>query len=539
MNNEESKHEEDLVISSKFPPMTDVSGIVLAKRALLKGTLIDVVHTCIEEPIDNDFNEIIEKLIDHRIIIKNFDDSMDKEELNETFKNYIKDGLERLEETNPNYKTITTRSWGVPPVFLALEYKLKHPETEWTAEYSDPIIVNIDNKRRSSKFKLEDNEYIERINSEIDKLNEKLSKEGTKFKIENIRKDEGLFLLCEYLGYIFADKVRFTNENQREIMLSQFPYDVKDLVMKKSEINPHPTLDEEYYHIKEVDYEVEDDCINIGYFGTYFGKRNFEAIFYAIENLNDELKNKIKLHLFISNGDNLKTLTNNISVSKNLKINEKVPLLEFLNLSTKFDILLVNDTETEGKFKINPYRPSKIADYIGSKKDIWGICEKGSIMSSLEEIKYKSYINDFYSTKLAMNQIVKDFSYKLNLNADLTSNEKSENKERLDDYFLKHYNKKFDDASEEEILEIIDENNFLIRRVNHLNHLFNGTTGRSLFLHEARKLQNKNKSLLNKNKKLKKENKKLAKENKKIKKDLKYLKTNKGTLKYHIKKIVK
>ena len=138
-----------------------------------------------------------------------------------------------------------------------------------------------------------------------------------------------------------------------------------------------------------------------------------------------------------------------------------------------------------------------------------------------------------------MNQIVKDFSYKLNLNADLTSNEKSENKERLDDYFLKHYNKKFDDASEEEILEIIDENNFLIRRVNHLNHLFNGTTGRSLFLHEARKLQNKNKSLLNKNKKLKKENKKLAKENKKIKKDLKYLKTNKGTLKYHIKKIVK
>ena len=57
MNNEESKHAEDLVISSKFPPMTDVSGIVLAKRALLKGTLIDVVHTCIEEPIDNDFNE--------------------------------------------------------------------------------------------------------------------------------------------------------------------------------------------------------------------------------------------------------------------------------------------------------------------------------------------------------------------------------------------------------------------------------------------------------------------------------------------------
>ena len=128
MNNEESKHAEDLVISSKLPPMTDVSGIVLAKRALLKGTLIDVVHTCIEEPIDNDFNEIIEKLIDHRIIIKNFDDSMDKEELNETFKNYIKDGLERLEETNPNYKTITTDTYLIMPGQFVLATTMEYFE---------------------------------------------------------------------------------------------------------------------------------------------------------------------------------------------------------------------------------------------------------------------------------------------------------------------------------------------------------------------------------------------------------------------------
>ena len=539
MNNEESKHSEDLIISFKFPPMTDVSGIVLAKRALLKGKPIDVVHTCIEEPIDDDFNDIIEKLINHRIMIKNFEAGTGKKELNETFKNYIKEGLKKLEETNPSYKTITTRSWGVQPNFLALEYKLKHPETEWTAEFSDPIIFDVDNNLRDVNFKLDDEEYFKKINSEIDKANEKLSEDKSNLKFEHISKDNNINFLCEYLGYIFADKVRFTNENQREIMLSQFPYDIKDFVMEKSEISPHPTLDEEYYYIKKIDYEIEDDCINIGYFGTYFGKRNFEPIFYAIENLDEEIKNKIKFHLFTKNGDNLKTLTNNLSVSDNIVINEKVPLLEFLNLSTKFDILLVNDTETKGIFKVNPYRPSKIADYIGSKKDIWGICEKDSIMDSLKEIKYKSYINDFHSTKLTMNQIVKDFSYKLNLNAGLTNNDESENKEKLDDYFLKHYNKKFEDVSEEEILEIIDENSFLIRRVNHLNHLFNETAGRSLFFHEARKLQNKNRKLLNKNKKLKKDNEKLKKENKKLKKELKYLKTNKGTLKYHIKKIVK
>ena len=539
MNDEGPKHADDLYISLKFPPMTDVSGIVLAKIALLNGKPIDVVHNYIEEPVDDDFNEIIEKLINHRIIIKNFELTTNKKALNKSFNKYIKEGMEKLEETNPNYKTITTRSWGIQPNFLALEYKLKHPETEWIAEFSDPIIFDINNKRRNVNISPDEEEYVKKINAEIDKINEKISEDGEDFQFEKLNKEDDIYLLCEYLAYIFADKVRFTNENQREVMLSQFPYDVKDFVMKKSEIFPHPTLDEEYYHIKEIDYEVEEDCINIGYFGTYFGKRNFEPIFYAIESLDDEIKNKIKLHLFIMYGDNLKSLTNNLSVSENIKVNEKVSLLEFLNLCTKFDILLVNDTETKETFKINPYRPSKIADYIGSKKDIWGICEKGSVMSSLEEIKYKSYINDFHSAKLVMNQIVNDFSSKLNLSQNLTSNEKSQNKEKLDDYFLKHYNKKFDEVTEEEILEIIDENNFLIGRVNLLNHLFNGVTGRSLFPHEAERLQRKNKKLEGKTKKLEGENKKLKINNKKLKKDLKYLKTNKGSIKYHLKKIIK
>ena len=93
--------------------------------------------------------------------------------------------------------------------------------------------------------------------------------------------------------------------------------------------------------------------------------------------------------------------------------------------------------------------------------------------------------------------------------------------------------------TEEEILEIIDENNFLIGRVNLLNHLFNGVTGRSLFPHEAERLQRKNKKLEGKTKKLEGENKKLKRNNKKLKKDLKYLKTNKGSIKYHLKKIIK
>ena len=51
--------------------------------------------------------------------------------------------------------------------------------------------------------------------------------------LPHINPDDGLYLLGEYLPYVFADKIRFTNHNQREIMLSEFPYNIKNFVMEK------------------------------------------------------------------------------------------------------------------------------------------------------------------------------------------------------------------------------------------------------------------------------------------------------------------
>ena len=71
--------------------------------------------------------------------------------------------------------------------------------------------------------------------------------------------------------------------------------------------------------------------------------------------------------------------------------------MEFLNLTTKFDVLLVEDSD-KGNFKLNPYLPSKLSDYQGSDAAIWGICEEGSIMDSLN-LDYKSKLNDIDSGK--------------------------------------------------------------------------------------------------------------------------------------------
>ena len=259
-------------------------------------------------------------------------------------------------------------------------------------------------------------------------------------------------------------------------MLSGFPYDIEDFVLEKAEIKIHPTLSEEYYHIKETDYEVDEECINLGYFGTYLAKRNFETLFYSMESLNDDLKHKVKLHLFISDdedGGNLKNVIKNLDIHKDIIINDKVPLFEFLNITTKLDVLIVNDSLTKSYFEKNPFLPSKYSDYLGSGNDIWAICEENSVLDSLD-IKYKSYIDDYKSSKETMHKIIED---KFNVKAKALSLEE----------------------------ELKEENNYLKLRVNYLNQIMLKNDAKAKdnqidkLKRENAKLKGKNSEILNSN----------------------------------------
>ncbi len=89
-------------------------------------------------------------------------------------------------------------------------------------------------------------------------------------------------------------------------------------------------------------------------------------------------------------------------------INPPVDYFEFLNLTTKMDVLLVEDSSIKGVYDINPFLPSKISDYKGSGSNIWAICDKNSIMDGMDDIKYKSYLNDINSSKRTINHIMSD-----------------------------------------------------------------------------------------------------------------------------------
>lgn len=395
---------EDLIITSRFPPMNDVSGIVLSKRIMEANKKVDTFQIKLNSNVkyDYDFNNLIEKYINKRIYLEKTAIPIALDDIIQ----FTKEAMVEIEKVDYEYKNITSRSWTIDSHFLALAYKLKHPNVCWTAEFSDPLLYDLNNKVRPSNSVIHNQVFLEKINKMIDTINNNKSID-LKEDLPHINPDDGLYLLGEYLPYVFADKIRFTNHNQREIMLSEFPYNIKNFVMEKSEVKHHPILPKKYYHVKESDYNIDNNFINFGYFGTYVGKRHLEYLFYAFEKLHPKIKKRIRIHFFTSNANFIKKLISDLSISESIIINNQVSLLEFLNLSTKLDILIVNDTPTKKDFKINPYLPSKLADYLGSGSDIWAICEEDSSMDKFK-LPYKSYLNDYKSSEDVLHQIIQD-----------------------------------------------------------------------------------------------------------------------------------
>lgn len=388
----------DLVISYFFPPRSETAGLVMAKRMISENIICDVIQGPGGD--DADIDSIVSDNIERRTVldIKGEVDSVD------FIREFVKRGMESIEK---DYDTVYSRAQILSNHFLALEYKLAHQESKWIAEFSDPLLLYIytGKVKDFTRAKLTDTAYISKINGAIESYN---NANSTSFEL--LDNPANTFRMAEYLTFIFADKIIFTNENQRSVMLDQYSDEIKKLVLDKSQIKPHPTLEYKYYQIKDYDINLDKDSINIAYFGSYFVIRHFESLFNAYEALNHKYKDKIKLYFFTPETELLKILTDGLEISQNIIFKKPINYLEFLNACTKFDILLINDSITKGNFKINPYLPSKLSDYLGCEGDIWAICEKESPTSKID-LKYMSYMDDYGSSADVLVNILKDYNY--------------------------------------------------------------------------------------------------------------------------------
>lgn len=376
----------ELVISYCFPPYVDTSAIVMAKRLRVSEKVCDVFYQDMSyiRKKNYELNYLIEDLIENRIEIKGKVSFGNWSDIKKFCENVYTKIIE-LEKGNRKYEVMYSRSLFIGSHLAAFRYKVYNPRVRWIAEFSDPILYDINSEIRSRP--VNDTEFLNEVKEmiNINNIDFKFTKE----------EENNIFFWSEYLPYIFADELVFTNENQLNYMVGNINNKyIKDNVIKKSRIEKQPKLERKFYYLQNSNYRLDNSKINFAYFGNLYNDRKLDILFETFKKIDKEYSNKYAIHIFTNNYEELKEELKYKygEIQGNIEVNDYIQYLEFLNLSTKVDCLIVNDVDSKGRKDINPYLPSKLSDYMGSGTDIWAIYEEESILSKCD-VKYKSRIN--------------------------------------------------------------------------------------------------------------------------------------------------
>lgn len=362
----------DLVIAYTFLPFADTSALVAARRIRKRGVIVDVVSNDLTgvRPEDPATMALVDGLVDRHIVLRNPANWASWRGI----ERFCLRGMERIDEAEAakgHYRSVYSRAmWPASHVLAAL-YKVRHPDVPWTAEFSDPLLHDVHGTER--RVDLPSSEVLDELRAGLLAAGKPLPAEAN------------LFLWIEHLVYALADRVMFTNENQRAYMLDyvadrSLVADIED----RAVVEPQPTLSPEFYSMVRPDYVLEPDLVHIGYFGRFYVTRGLTEIVDALRTLDPQVRRRIRLHVFCDDPGALGHEVADAGLGDVVVVNGYVPYLDFLALTTRFDCLLVNDARTLDTHQVNPYLPSKWSDYVGSGTPIWAVVEDGSVMSGLD-----------------------------------------------------------------------------------------------------------------------------------------------------------
>ncbi|MGB4985516.1 MAG: glycosyltransferase [Erysipelotrichaceae bacterium] len=244
-------------------------------------------------------------------------------------------------------EVIYSRSMFAGSHYAAYMYKQQYPNVKWYAEFSDPILYDAKNERR-----LPVTNYS-----------------GVESHLNTFWED------CESIVYQHADQIIFTNDNQKTFMLGYYEHqELVENINIKSLVMAQPTLPHDFTKIYNYNYFLDNRVINIAYFGSLLDYRQGNDIFNLINN------KKVVIHFFTNQVDKVLPYE-----SDQVIVNGPLPYLAFLNVASKMDYLIINDTETN--FPLNPFIPSKLSDYLCSDSKILCKYVKGSVLSKMDNPK--------------------------------------------------------------------------------------------------------------------------------------------------------
>lgn len=356
-----------LVIAYAFPPFGDTSAMVMARRLYTAGQSFDaVVQDMSNIRSTDEFSEsLVSKLIGRKFVVP----------APATFGNwrhiarFVTAGAQWVEDRlagGHHYERLYSRSMFPASHILAALIKARHPNIEWVAEFSDPM--RHDSSGAARETEMSDAEFLDEIRSVI----------GNAFP--DLPVDTNMWSWIEDAAFALADEVLFTNDNQRLLMTREAPNLLRARLDEIATVSPHPTLPESFYHLRQSAYSLPSNRVNLGYFGVFYAARGIQDLTGALRELAPELRAKILLHIFTNKPEEAKAEITALGLDDCVEVNTYVPYLEFLNLATHFDWLIVSDARAAETHGINPYLPSKYSDYLGSGTKIAGFVEPGSVL---------------------------------------------------------------------------------------------------------------------------------------------------------------
>lgn len=379
----------DLAICYNFVPYSDTGANVAAKRMRDSARVYDVITHSMSNVRGS---EPKNRFISDPYVAKTFEIQGGASFANGNgVLSFVERGLSAYTEllsAGRKYTRLYSRTMWPASHFLAAAIKMRNPELAWTAEFSDPVRITTNGTVRRADLPAED--LLELIFENED------------ININHLLKDDpDIFAWAELLPFLYADKITFTNSNQLEIMKSLYDQEIVDLIDNKSIVSHHPTLPHSFYELGNTDVFAMIAKTNIAYFGEFYDTRGISEIADAIVQLHTSGDTRCVLHIFSSS--QLPSEYKNFEGTA-FVVHKKISYIDFLSCLDDFDCLIVNDASTREHHSVNPYLPSKYADYRGALSPIWSVVEPGSILSQLPS-EYKTLLGDVGAAEQVLLQL--------------------------------------------------------------------------------------------------------------------------------------
>lgn len=355
----------DLVVAYNFPPFADASAVTVTKRLAEWDRHVDVVCQDLTglRTVDPTLGSLVEPYVDRRFVMTSRPRFLEWASISD----FVAGGMRRLTTAGglESYERVYSRSMWPHSHVLAAAAAIQRPNVKWRAEFSDPLLRHVDGRARHSPPLTVDAVSRRLVGSLPVTYQGWFAERGE------------LLHLVQALPFALADTLVFTNEQQRTVMLADLhDEDLAESALRRSEISPHPVPPSAW--VAERSTPAHPSKVSIGYFGTLYPNRGFGTLVEAIRILEPSVREKLAVDLYTDKVTMMHNLIRRGGVEDVVSVKPALPYLEFLSAATRYNYLLVLDTQG-GDFPVpNPFLPSKVSDYSATGRGVIAVVSPGS-----------------------------------------------------------------------------------------------------------------------------------------------------------------